>query len=455
MLEKIEIDPERYSQKTPSLGGEPVSGTYLEITYDPDTAKTGFAVWKDGSVEYVIRFPVGGNRFWIPFSPTNNLIAHQVVLLPSKADEFGSEADLISEIREFIHRYVDISPIFEKIATYYVLFSWIYDDFNELPYLRLRGDFGTGKTRFLLIVGSICYRPIFASGASTISPLFRLLDSFRGTLIIDEGDFRFSDEKAEIVKILNNGNARGFPVLRSEVTGNKKEFNPTAFDVFGPKIVATRGFFDDRALESRFITEEMGQRRLRTDIPINLPFNYKVEALQLRNKLLLFRFRNRGSRQADPALIDRAIEPRLNQIFVPILSVMKDEETRKEVQALAREYSREMIDDRAMDVEANILEVMQHLLSSPGEGLSIKEITSRFAERHSDDFERKITPHWIGQIIRRKLHLRTERHSQGYEIPISEKPKLERLLEIYGIAAGPLMNSVNSMNSEKVNDGTK
>jgi ATP-dependent DNA ligase len=41
-----------------------------------------------------------------------------------------------------------------------------------------------------------------------------MLDSFHGTLIVDEGDFRFSDEKAEVVKILNNGNVKGFPVLR-------------------------------------------------------------------------------------------------------------------------------------------------------------------------------------------------------------------------------------------------
>ena len=71
------------------------------------------------------------------------------------------------------------------------------------------------------------------------------------TLVIDEGDFRLSDEKAEIIKILNNGNARGFPVLRSEVTP-QKEYNPTAYAVFGPKLVATRSMFEDRALESRW-----------------------------------------------------------------------------------------------------------------------------------------------------------------------------------------------------------
>ena len=140
---------------------------------------------------------------------------------------------------------------FEKVATYYVLLTWLYDAFNELPYLRLRGDYGSGKTRALLILGSLCYKGFFASGASTVSPIFHTLDAFRGTLIFDEADFRFSDEKAEIVKILNNGNVRGLPVLRT-MMNRQREFNPQAFHVFGPKIVATRGSYDDKGLESRF-----------------------------------------------------------------------------------------------------------------------------------------------------------------------------------------------------------
>src|SRR5262249_56727898 len=137
----------------------------------------------------------------------------EVVLFPSRADPYESEPVLVEELRGFIHRYVDLTPFFETLAAYYVLFSWVYDSFNELPYLRVRGDAGSGKTRFLLTVGSLCYKPIFASGASTVSPIFRLLDTFKGTLVIDESDWRQSDERAEIVKILNNGNGRGFPVL--------------------------------------------------------------------------------------------------------------------------------------------------------------------------------------------------------------------------------------------------
>src|SRR3989449_4099503 len=395
--------------------------------------RTLFCVSKDGAFRYEANLLVNGQRL-VPYSPRNNLLTNEVVLFPSEPLEYKSEQDLVERIRAFIHRYVDISPLFEQIASYYVLFTWVYDAFNELPYLRLRGDTGSGKTRSLVTVGSLCYKPIFASGASTVSPLFGLLDSMRGTLIVDEGDFRFSDEKAELVKILNNDNGRGFPVLRSESVSGR-EFSPRAYSVFGPKLIATRGYFQDRALESRCLTEETGGRKLRDDIPINLTAEYKREALELRNKLLMFRFRSFGKRQIDPALVDRSIEPRLAQIFVPLLSVIEDAGAREALRQVAREYHKELVADRGMDMEAQVLEIIQELQGlDDGAGIAIKEIASRFIEQHGEDFERKVTPHWIGQIVRKKLGLKTEKRHGSYVIASTEGPKLERWFERYGIS---------------------
>jgi len=316
-LNKIS-DSVKQQRPVPTVSAVFDDGGILEMVYRPEEKRTAFVLWKDGQWKFEQSLSIDAFRRLVPYSPNNNLIKNEVVLLPSEPEEYGSGESLISEIQSFIHRYVDVSPLFEKIASYYVLFSWVFDGFNELPYLRVRGDPGSGKTRFLLTIGSLCYKPIFASGASTVSPIFRILDSFHGTLIVDEGDFRFSDEKAEVVKILNNGNVKGFPVLRSEVSGKGREFNPRAYHVFGPKLVATRGFFDDKALESRFLTEEMGQYRLRNDVPINMSGSYKEEGLRIRNKLLLFRFRNLNKRKPTEKLVDRSIEPRLNQIFVPL-----------------------------------------------------------------------------------------------------------------------------------------
>jgi hypothetical protein len=418
------------------------AGELIEMVYRPEERTTLFVRSDDqGLFGYVTEVSLASGERLVPYSPRNNLLKHEVVLLPSGPEEYGSDSELLAEIKAFIHRYVDVSPLFEEIASYYVLLTWIYDAFNELPYLRVRGDFGSGKTRFLLTVGSVCYKPIFASGSSTVSPLFRILDAFRGTLIIDEGDFRLSDEKAEVVKILNNGNARGFPVLRSEANG-KKEFDPRAYEVFGPKLVATRGFFEDRALESRCITEDMGQGSLRDDIPLNLDESHKAEALALRNKLLCFRFRNLKKGFRVEAAVDRAIEPRLNQIFAPLLAVTQDPEAKHNLQTLLRRYHKELMADRGMEIEAQLLEVIRDALAGSTDGaVSVKEIANWFIDRHGEDYERKVTPKWIGSIIRKRLRLQPERVHGVFVVPPAELPKLKRLYIKYGLqGAEPASN---------------
>jgi hypothetical protein len=424
----------RRERRVPTVSTILPDGAIVEMVYDPEARATAFIVGRDGTWTREASVVLGPERRLVPYSPENNLLRNGVVLFASAPEEYGTERDLVAAIRAFLHRYVDVSPRFETIASYYVLLSWVYDGFNELPYLRVRGDYGSGKTRALLTIGSLCYKPIFASGASTVSPLFRLLDTFRGTLVIDEGDFRMSDEKAEVVKILNNGNARGFPVLRSEVTGKKGEFDPRAYQVFGPKLIASRGFFDDKALESRFITEEMGERRLRDDIPINLPRTHAEEALRLRNRLLLFRLRHLGRAVPTEALVDRTIEPRLNQVYVPLLAVVEDETVRAELRAMARRTHEDLIADRTMETEAHILEIIMELVTDPETPqVAIAEITRRFTDRHGEDYERKITTRWIGSLVRRKLGLKAQKREGVFVLPVSEFAKLPRLREKYGI----------------------
>jgi hypothetical protein len=426
--------PTKSSKTLPTVSTILADARIVELVRSSSSGKTALVVWNGTRWDLKSSIRIGSSTELVPYSASNNLIKNEVVLLASQPEEYGSQRDLTREIETFIHRYVDVSPLFEKIASYYVLLSWVYDGFNELPYLRLRGDPGSGKTRFLLTVGALCYKPIFASGASTVSPLFRILDAFRGTLIIDEGDFRMSDERAEIVKILNNGNAKGFPVLRTEVS-TKKEFNPTAYNVYGPKLVATRGLFEDRALESRCLTEPMAHYRLRNDIPINLPVTAKDEAQQLRNKLLLFRFRTLMKVQTDERFVDRSIEPRLNQVFVPLLSIIDDPDAREDVRELARRYNAEMISDRGMDTEAQLLEVIREVLASGEPSPSINAITSWFMDRHGENFDRKITPKWVGGIIRKKLNLKTQKSHGVFVIPPSEHPKLTGLYERFGITS--------------------
>lgn len=390
-----------------------------------EAGRSAFLVSDGDRIERVGQL-TGSSGKVLPFSSQNSLLQHRVVLLPSDVEEYGSEEELLARVQSFLHRYIDVSEGFEELAAYYVLLSWVHDAFEVIPYLRFKGDFGTGKSRCLLVVGSICYRPMFASGASTVSPLFRIIDSFRGTLVMDEGDFRFSDEKAELVKILNNGNASGFPVLRSEMTPTK-EFNPRAFIVFGPKVIATRNLFEDRALESRCLSEVMRGVPPRPGVPLALPETFEAEALKLRNQLLLFRFRNLSKLKGQVMGPIQGCEARISQVYAPLIALAIDGGAKARIEEAAQAASRSLQDDRSASLEAQLIGIIYEL-SRRKEVLSVKAITEQFAERLGGDYLRPITPRWIGAQLRNRLSL-TPRKQHGTFVLGPENG--ERLLALF------------------------
>lgn len=420
------------TQQIPTVSYVLPDGRLVELLYDRAKRETSFAIGSaDGSIVIEPHLDLPSGERLIPYSAANNLIATGCVLLPSGVEACRSKAELLGEIRAYLHRYVDLSPLFEDIAAHYALLSWVYDAFNELPYLRFRGDYGTGKTRALLALGSICYKPFFASGASTVSPIFHVLDAFQGTLVLDEADFRFSDATAGLTKILNNGNVAGLPVLRT-MTNRHKEFNPRAFRVFGPKLIGMREQFSDRALESRFLTEETGQRSLRTDVPIQLPTELGEDAQTLRNKLLYWRFRERANVHSDPSRVARGVEPRLNQTALSLLSIMDDPELRTRLhESLAREDGR-VRQERAGSLEAVMTEVLASLFAAEAGQPALTAIAAAFNIAAGDHLTRPISPKWVGWFLRTRLRLSTVRVRGVFVVPESERAKVAALVERYG-----------------------
>lgn len=412
-------------------------GVFVELVRNTSTGATSFAVAESGAVHLVDRYELPDRAILLPYKGSNNLIRHNVVLFPEKPDEFETVTLLLDEIRAFIASYVAISETFALVAAYYVLLSWLYDAYRELPYLRVRGDYGTGKTRFLQVVGSLCYKPIFASGASTVAPLFHTLDAFRGTLILDEADFDRSDEKADIVKILNNGNAQGFPVLRMEGSSREGYLNPRAFAVFGPKVIATRSDYADPALESRFISEDMQpSANAGTRVPISLPEAYAGRALKLRNKLLLFRLRMWGQWPVSDALFESSIEPRINQVFAPLLALADGTDSGRSIRARMSELQADLRGRRAMESEAQILEAIAALVQSGKHAsLPIAAITDEFNRRNASEFNiPSCSNRTIGFLIRRKLQLKTHKSHGVFVISDSELRKLPALYDRYGLS---------------------
>lgn len=384
-------------------------GTIVELVYDAVRQSTAFVAAQDGQWQIVPEVAMPNEDVLVPYMAGNNLIRHGCVLLPSMPVDHGGKAMLLRDIETFLHRYVDLSPQFERLAAHYALLSWVFDAFNELPYLRFQGDYGSGKSRALMALGSIVYRGIFASGASTVSPIFHTLDALGGTLILDEADLRFSDKTADMVKILNNGTVKGLPVLRT-LQNRHKEFNPAAFAVFGPKIVAMRASFGDQALESRFLSEQMGTRPLRHDIPIQLPDSLRQEALALRNRLLHFRLTNLFSVRIDPTRAIAGIDPRLNQMALPLLALMDDASVRREFAEFLRIRHAALRAQRREQPDRRVLEVLERLLGeSEAPFILLKDIVRAVNADATLEF---LSARAIGRLLRlRGVPLR-KRHGE-------------------------------------------
>jgi len=405
-------------------------GTLLETVFDRASGTTGFVRQSVAGLERLASIDRDG-RTCVPLRSGNDLLKHRALLFPSEAAPCGPIEQLLSEIEAYIARYVSLSGDARKLSAAYVILTWLYDAFREVPYLRFRGDYGTGKTRALIVVGSIAYKPFFASGASTVSPIFHTLDTFKGTLVFDEADFRFSDEKAELVKILNNGNVEGFPVLRTQVTA-QKEFEPRAFHVFGPKIVGMRGHYDDRALESRFLSIDM-EPSASGSTPINLPDAQGEDGLALRNKLLSFRLRERLSARLDDMLAVPSLEPRMNQILVPLLSVVSAGVYREAILRHAERHQARAVADRGDTVDGHVLAIIRGLAAEADSNpVPLSAIATAFRDAYAGEYERPITNRYVGSVVRR-LGLQPFKSHGTYALAVSGNERLAALYQRFGV----------------------
>jgi hypothetical protein len=323
-----------------------VQGVMGDVIWDDKAKKLMFAVWKKAGNSKVRLHPVypidsddESRGYYVPPSDPFDSIEKKVVALPTGVRPYGTTAQLIEKLKTFIRDYYHASDIWIEIMTYYALMTWVTEAFTAVPYLRWLGEPETGKTRGLAVVSQLSYRPTSIGGSSSTPPMFRLVEKWQGTLVVDEADFRSATEMWDAVsKILNQGYLRYWAVMRSD----GKDSEPRPFDVFGPKILSTRQPFSDIATETRCITFPTSEAEVPPEIPLQLKDQFYARAQELQNELLQWRVDNLHKIKVDEQEIRKQHGTRLAQIGSSLLAVVDDPAARQRIiEFLGKEGIRE------------------------------------------------------------------------------------------------------------------
>ena len=164
-------------------------------------------------------------------------------------------AELLTEISNTIRRFIICPQETAHAATLWIAMTWFIDVIQIAPLAVITApEKRCGKSQLLFLLGRLVNRPIAASNI-TPAALFRSIDAWQPTLLIDEAD-AFMRENEELRGIINCGHTRdSAKIIR--VVGD--DYTPTTFTVWGAKALAGIGHLPDTIMD-RAITLELRRK---------------------------------------------------------------------------------------------------------------------------------------------------------------------------------------------------
>jgi hypothetical protein len=409
---------------------------------------------KTGTTERVKHFEFQGKTY---YPVIDNIAKKNGVSLASDVCEYKDTAEIINQIREFFHHYIELPEFYEKFLPHLILFYWLYEKFPFVPYLQFGGRTATGKTTAMEVFGSICYKAIDTTGSMTIASIFRVATIWKGTLLIDEFE-KAGDNAQEMISFLKSGVSDKL-LLRTEGEG-KKEVE--AYIVKAPKVFTSENPINDAGLQSRTMVIKMEKNKRK--IPLYRLPHYDDEAQEIRNKLLLWRLRNYNS--IDLTKIEfgfpelEVFDRRVQQVVSPIF-YFSDEATRQNIVNFAKEQEEETTRERRESLHGIIFESIYNQYVSEGSA-TIGQISK---EINNPGNKYPVSEKKIANVIRKTLGFDTQRvgHDKILNVIFEEQQdKIDELVKYYGLSpsetptASPASPANTADEAEKIfNDETE
>ena len=162
---------------------------------------------------------------------------------------------LLNEIDRTIRRFIVCEPETAQAASLWIVMTWLMDVVKVAPLAVITApEKRCGKTQLLDLIGKMSYRPMPTSSI-TPSALFRSIEMWQPTLLIDEAD-AFLNDNEEMRGLLNAGHTRTSSFTIRTVGD---DHTPKRFNVWGAKAIAGIGKLQDTVMD-RSVTLELRRK---------------------------------------------------------------------------------------------------------------------------------------------------------------------------------------------------
>ncbi len=396
----------------------------------------------NGEHKYVFYRPPGvtapeASISYDTFNPGEGTDENELVYKPVRKCPWPLPGEIIKpseniwgEVHGFLYRHADLpDERLYDVVTAWIFATWILELWVSVPYLHLIGPKKSGKTRLLEVLQALCYRGILSASTSE-SALYRCIEEYHPTLLIDESEIYNAEGRSAVQNILNSGYRRGQVVMR---TGRKEEgFTLELFEVFGFKALAGTGGFKD-TLESRSIRISM-EKNIR---PVEDYLDME-KAVELRSMLLYWRFQRLGDLGdvSDVSTVSIRVSPpelafcdgRHKELFTPL--VMVSNHGRENIVSYAKDSYALMEDEESNTEEAQIVLALLDSYGLIKNGfIPTASITDNFNTGLSDSD--KLTNRETGWIMKRLgFNSKRRKSTRGW---IIDPYRMNRLCARYGL----------------------
>jgi hypothetical protein len=313
-------------------------------------------------------------------------------------------AALLDALRQKFRAYVVLPNHADTALALWVLLAYTFDSFQVAPKLAITSPVKRcGKTQLLILLSALTPRALPTSNI-TASALFRIIQKFQPTLLIDEAD-TFINRDEDLRGIANSSHTRRTAIVIRNV-GDDHE--PRAFSTWCPQAIALIGKLSDTIADRSIHIQQ--RRRTRTENVQRLRQDrIDTECLALRRQAARWAADvEHLLREADPEVPD-GLNDRAQDCWRPLLAIA--DRAGGDWPEAARTAAKELshVSAGADERSVELLTDIQAIFKAAGDPEALPTSSLLDALIKSDDGpwatwrkdENPITAHGLAQLLKR------------------------------------------------------